>query len=75
MAENLEETLNDSTVYIEDAPNSITYNLTDLIIPAKGLRHIPKITKMKNSREKIYEFGTNLWILSSQTLVYYALFF
>jgi hypothetical protein len=75
MAENLEETLNDSSVYVEDVPRDITYNLTDLIIPTKGLRHIPEIIKMKSSREKCYEIGVNTWILTSQALIYCTLFF
>lgn len=64
MADNLENNLNEEA----------EYNLTDLLIPLKGTRHIPQIMKMKDFREKCYELGMNLFVVACQASVYYNLY-
>ncbi len=50
------------------------YNLSDVFIPLKGMRHLPKILKIEEPVRRYYEAGVNAVITAVQITLYYSLY-
>jgi hypothetical protein len=50
------------------------YNISDVLIPLKGMRHLPKIVRIKDPFIRYYEAAGNAIMTAAQITLYYSLY-
>mgnify|MGYP001587398754 CR=1 FL=1 len=59
---------------LEEKAVEYDYNFSDLFVPLKGMRHLPRIFRVEDPVTRYYEAGINAILASGQIVMYFELY-